>query len=185
VEKECAEKGKFDAEVHCIKSIQMVIRRLVPDSKCAIGNIEPYDFISRGFGCCYDRARFMEKALNYYGFQTRHVALYDIGAYGIFSVFVPGISSHATTEVKTQKGWLGVDSNHPFLLMTRDGIALTYKTFRLWKNDIIDPVIPEKFYEKRLAVIYGLYSRHGKFHGPNLPGPEFNLKELKYNFSED
>jgi hypothetical protein len=40
---------------------------------------------------------------------------------------------------------------------------------------------PKHFYDKKLLVIYGLYSRHGMFHGMNLPGPEFNQSELKYN----
>ncbi|MDR3159212.1 MAG: hypothetical protein LBU11_09450 [Zoogloeaceae bacterium] len=187
VEKECVSARGFDAEISWIKSIQMAIRDLVTDFRCATPpvNVEPHDFMSRGFGCCYDRARFTEKALRHYGFSTRHVAIYDAGNHGVFSIFIPGIPSHATTEVRTQKGWLGVDSNHPFLLLTRDGKPLTYRNFKAWENDIPDPVVPRSAYERELLIIYGLYSRHGKFHGPNLPGPEFVLAELRYNFFKD
>jgi len=37
-------------------------------------------------------------------------------------------------------------------------------------------------FDRNPDIIYGMYSRHGYSFSPNLPGPEFALKELKYNF---
>jgi len=181
---ECSNIRNFEAEIGCIKSIQRSIKKLVPHTRCAPpGNtIEPDQFIIRRHGCCYDRARFAEKALNYYGFETRHAALYERGRYGVFSLFIPGTNSHATSEVKTKNGWMGVDSNHPFLLITSNGKPQTYKSYKTYTDQLTDKLIPAEFYKKQLFVIYGLYSRHGRFHGLNLPSPEFNINELIYNF---
>jgi hypothetical protein len=183
VKNECSEIPDFEAEIACIKSIQRSIKELVPHTKCALPGtpIEPEQFIIRQHGCCYDRARFAEKALNYYGFETRHVAMYEQGRYGIFSLLAPGTNSHATSEVKTRKGWMGVDSNHPFLLITTNGTPQTYKSYKDYKDQLAYRMIPAEFYNRQLIVVYGLYSRHGKFHGINLPGPEFNLNELVFN----
>lgn len=184
VNRECSNIPDFESEIACIKSIQWSIKKLIPDTRCATpGNaIEPGPFLTRKYGCCYDRARFAEKALSHYGFETRHVALYERGPYGVFSLFVPGMDSHATSEVRTKKGWMGMDSNYPFLLITTDGKPQTYHSYKNYKNQLTEKMVPEEFYGKQLFVIYGLYSRHGKFHGPNLPGPEFNINELAFNF---
>lgn len=180
----CRGIAGFDAEFNCIKSIQAAIRTVVPNIKCAGKGvtIEPPQFIQRGYGCCYDRARFTEKTLRHYGFETRHVAIYDVASYGIFGFLVPGIASHATSEVRTSKGWMGVDSNHPFLLLSDENEVFTFSNYKDNKRPWKDTLEPKAFYGSNLRVIYGLYSRHGGFHGANLPGPEFNLKELQYNF---
>ncbi|MEZ5839472.1 MAG: hypothetical protein R3D02_03245 [Hyphomicrobiales bacterium] len=44
--------------------------------------------------------------------------------------------------------------------------------------------MPHTFFSGRPDVIYGLYSRHGMFHGAKLPGPEFVYSELLENFGE-
>jgi hypothetical protein len=184
VQPQCENISSFDNQIECIGRVQEAIRKIVPDFNCALPGtrpIEPYPFVQSGSGCCYDRARFTEKALRHYGFITRHIALYKTNRYGFLSIFIPGISSHATTEVKTAKGWMGVDSNHPFILLTKDGKPLTYKNFREKETELLKPVAPPGFYDENIIVVYGLYSRHGKFHGRNLPAPEFNFDELKYN----
>lgn len=185
IEEQCSYLTDFEKETTCIKAIQDSIRRLVTDFTCAARGvlIEPYQFIKRGYGCCYDRARFTEKALMHFGFKTRHVAIYDGDAYGLWGLLVPRINSHATTEVKTSRGWLGVDSNEPFLLITESGDVLTYRNFKSRRAEIRDPVAPDDFYGRDLIVVYGLYSRNGKFHSLNnpIPVPEFDLRELAYN----
>lgn len=183
----CNKRSSFQDEVACIKSVQNAIRTLVPNIQCAQRGekIEPRHFILRGHGCCYDRARFTEKALTYYGYETRHVALYDLESHGLFGSFVPGIDSHATTEVKTSTGWMGVDSNEPFVLIVNDKQAFTYKNLKTNLQYSTHGIEPKAFYNRNLIVVYGLYSRHGMFHGVNLPVPEFNLKELLYNLYED
>ena len=96
-------------------------------------------------------------------------------------MLIGGIKSHATSEVKTSRGWLGVDSNHPFLLITQDNIPVKYSAYKAHFSELAYRMVPEEFYKDDLFVIYGLYSRHGKFHGPDLPSPEFNLNELWFN----
>lgn len=184
VNSQCQKISSFEDEISCIKFIQASIKRLLPNMSCAERGqtIEPLEFLQRQYGCCYDRARFTEKVLSHYGFETRHVAIYDASRFGFMAIFLPGISSHATSEVYTQKGWLGVDSNHPFILMTRNNRVLTYKDFKKHSGELDYAIVPADFYKKDLLVIYGLFSRHGMFHGPNLPAPEFNFRELLYNF---
>jgi hypothetical protein len=182
VESTCLKKADFQSEILCIKSIQLAIQSLVPNRGCAAKGvrIEPLDFVQRGYGCCYDRARFMEKSLRFYGFKTRHVAIFDTSRFGLWSLLVPGIPSHATSEVFTTRGWMGVDSNEMFILMSKGQDPLTYKDY---KDEQLYTLAPVSFYSNdKLFVIYGLYSRHGMFHGLNLPAPEFNLAELVYNF---
>lgn len=77
---------------------------------------------------------------------------------------------------------MGVDSLEPFLLITSNNQVRTYSNFKNDINDLKYRVEPEAFYDKNLIVIYGLYSRHGMFHGYNLPTPEVNLSEMLYNF---
>ena len=180
----CVGLTGFEAEVVCVRAVQAAIKSLVPDPACPPRGsiIEPSEFLERQQRCCYDRARFTEKALMHYGFQTRHVALYDTQRYGLLGLLFPGVRSHATSEVNTARGWMGVDSNFPFLLLTRDGRPLTYRTYATYKNQIADTLLPADFYQKNLQVIYGLYSRHGQFHGPNLPAPEFEINEILFNF---
>jgi hypothetical protein len=179
----CLNTASFEDEIDCIKEVQSAIKELVPNMKCADKGttIEPLEFLSRGYGCCFDRARFIEKALAYYGFTTRRAAMYDLTQYGWFGLLVPGIPSHAATEVLTKKGWMGVDSNELFILLTDQGEVLTYKSFKPFINNLTSNIANRSFYEKNIFVIYGLFSRHGMFHGPNLPIPEFNFRELLHN----
>ena len=41
---------------------------------------------------------------------------------------------------------------------------------------------PKYIFLDKPDVIYGLYSHHGHSYTPKIPGPEFNINELKYNF---
>lgn len=183
---QCMKIDSFEAEVECISSVQQAIRRLLPVNRCPKVDfnltVEPENFIARGYGCCYSRARFTEKALRYYGFKTRHLSIHADGPFGIPGTFLLETASHATTEVLTTRGWMGVDSNERFLLLTRSGQPLTFKNFRYYKDDLRDTPQPADFYQHDLTIVYGLYSRHGMFHGRPLPSPEFNTDELIYNF---
>jgi hypothetical protein len=176
----CARLGSFEREIRCIRFIQRTVQAKVPNRRCAGWgtNIEPMDFLERGYGCCYDRAQFMAKALEHYGIATRHVALHE-RRFGILSLAVPGGESHATTEVRTSKGWMGVDSNDPFLLLTRDGRPVTYAHLREFPhNAFADQPRTWRFFDRPVQVTYGLYSRHGGFHGVRLPAPEINYPEF-------
>jgi len=175
--------GIYDKEIECLAAIQSAVQS-IGAKRCAtaIDVIEPSEFLQRNFGCCFDRARFIEKASRYFGFDTRHV--YLIQPYKGLSVtnFLSlGQGSHAASEVYTSKGWLGVDSNEPFILLSKSGSPTTYRNAI---NNLEDfpLMVPLNFYSENLNVIYGLYSRHGNFHGRNFPGPEYVFSELLLNW---
>lgn len=182
---ECTKTREFAAQLRCARFIQRAVQTAVPDMTCANNGerIEPLPFLKRGYGCCYDRARFMSKALEHYGLRTRHVFLIDTSRYGRAAYLVPNVLSHAATEVLTARGWMGVDSNKPWILITRNGQPVTYGQVRnLDPKTLAQPIPKELPYSAPLATVYGLYSRHGRFHGPNLPAPEINYPEfIRYN----
>ena len=68
--------GYYNKEVECLLAIQASVQS-IGEVKCAIDSdiVEPSDFLRRNYGCCFDRARFIEKASRYFGFETRHVFL--------------------------------------------------------------------------------------------------------------
>tara|TARA_B110000208_G_C11593039_1_gene367018 strand:+ start:79 stop:765 length:687 start_codon:yes stop_codon:yes gene_type:complete len=176
--------ASYEKELECLLAIQASVQS-IGEVRCAVASdtIEPSDFLRRNYGCCFDRARFIEKSARYYGFDTRHVFL--IQPYEGLSVtnFLPfGQRSHATSEILTTNGWLGVDSNEPFILLSEDGMPTTYRS--AINNIAAFPLMePKDFYTKELDVIYGLYSRHGNFHGKNFPGPEYVFSELLWNWN--
>ncbi|HYG31163.1 MAG TPA: hypothetical protein VD887_13235 [Allosphingosinicella sp.] len=181
----CRERSGFASELRCIRHVQAAVLAIGRSGSCARkgSRIEPMDFIRRGYGCCFDRARFIEKALGHYGYTTRHAALYS-RRYGLPGLLTRWIDSHAGTEVLTVRGWLAVDSVQPFILMTRDGRPLRFADYH-------DPAPGQPVeragpghdfrFDRPYYVIYGLYSRHGGFHGPNLPAPEIHYPDfLRY-----
>ncbi|HEX8556071.1 MAG TPA: hypothetical protein VF695_15300 [Sphingomonas sp.] len=181
----CRDRLTFDAEIRCLRVVQAAVLAIAPGRACAAKGvrIEPLDFVRRGYGCCFDRARFIEKALSHYGFSTRRVAMYERRR-GWIGFLIPGIDSHAASEVRTRRGWLAVDSEQPFMLITRGGRPLQF--------DELHTVDPRTLYtrptrshsfgfENAYFVVRGLYSRHGQSHGVRLPAPEINYPDfLRY-----
>lgn len=183
VKKQCSDIKSYSGQIDCVSAVHKSMRRIVTDYRCAprFSVIEPKYFLERGHGCCYDRARFTEKALEYYGLETRHVFLIE-KKFPFLNAIIPGLDSHASTEVKTSKGWLGLDPNEDFILLTYDNLPLSYAEAMKNLEKVKYTMKPEKFYRKDIQVYYGLHSRHGFFHGLHFPGPEFNIQQIKYNF---
>lgn len=178
--------GTYAKEIQCLKTIQVAVQNLDRKKKCPVASdtVEPIEFLNRNYGCCVDRARFIEKAARFYGYDTRHLFIIHHKKFSFISNFLPlGQGSHGASEILTTKGWLGVDSNEPFILIGPDNLPYKFQD----AINIIEQfpnMIPKDFYKKNLTVIYGLYSRHGNFHGKNFPGPEFAFSELKWNWIE-
>ncbi|HET8667784.1 MAG TPA: hypothetical protein VFM10_07365 [Terriglobales bacterium] len=119
-----------------------------------------------------------------YGFKIRHAALYQTDRYGVLAVVMPGARSHAALEVLTVNGWMGVDSIEGFVLLSVDGRPISYRELFNGSHRLREPLTPAWFYGKPLMVVYGLYSRHGQFHGLDVPVPEINYSQfLAYNFT--
>jgi hypothetical protein len=178
--------GDFESELSCLRAIQTSVLA-IGDDTCGTwaDRIEPASFIERGYGCCFDRSRFIEKAARHYGFETRHLFMI-VPKWGlsITNVLPLGQSSHAASEILTSRGWLGIDSVHPFILVDGAGNVHTYRS-ALASGAFEDVMVPSDFFSSDVDVIVGMYSRHGFFYAPKLPGPEFAFDELRFNFVGD
>mgnify|MGYP001349859174 CR=1 FL=1 len=178
--------GNFDLEFECLKAIQVKVQS-IGSTKCAdkYDIIEPYEFMARNHGCCFDRARFIEKIARYYDFKTRHLFIIKNTKKFKLSIFFPyNQPSHATSEVRTALGWMGLDSVDPLAIMDKDGNPRDFK-FALHNQPPSKYLHSSSFFQdhgyENMFIIYGLYSRHGMFHFPQVAGPEFNFGELLYN----
>lgn len=181
---ECHGLHDFPAELGCIRSVQLSIKTHVSDMRCADKSqiIEPDQFLARGYGCCFDRARFIEKTLQFYGFQTRHLALHHL-TIPVLGYLLPVNSSHSTSEVLTSKGWMYVDSNSLFVLISNTDEPLTAIMLRQidW-GELKQRPVPEEFFSHNPTIFYGLYSRHGYFYPPKIPLPDIDWSQLNFNF---
>ena len=182
LDNECLNLSSYDSEINCIKSVQIAQLKLIEGTACRTGyiNLGSKEVINSGTACCYDRSRITEQTLQSYGFKTRHIYLKASNKYGFFSLLTPGNSnsSHAVSEVLTSKGWLGVDSNEPILLLDKRKLPQTYK--ESIKNGLIRYLSNKPhYYNRSFIYIIGLYSRNGKFFKPHLPYfPELNIKDF-------
>ena len=59
--------------------------------------------------------------------------------------------------------------------------VFTYKE-AIKNEEMKKKLVPKYIFLDEPDVIYGLYSRHGYSYAPKIPGPEFNINEIKYNF---
>ncbi len=148
---------------------------------------EPKDVYLLKHGFCYDRSRVIEKILRSAGFTTRHINVYSTAATksGLKSLLTPQIPSHAVTEVKTKEGWLVVDPNTRWLSLDQAGLPKSVAEIRSELNVIrwdqryasnMNSIFKEGF-----ALVYGLYSRHGRFYPPYNFIPDVNWREMLYN----
>ena len=164
----------FEDEIHTIRLIQARVfakapfRTGIPDYEPR----EPSDLMKYKRGLCFDRSRTLDKAFTYMGFKTRHVyLLYRKDRSLLKSLFRRGHPSHAVTEVKTSRGWLYVDSNKPWIAVTRNGEP--HGAGGIWKHfDEFDGA-PE-YVRGPWWAIRGLYSRKGVHYAPYFPLPQFN-----------
>lgn len=153
---------------------------------------EPKDLFENKGGICYDFSRSIEKALIYSGFKTRHISLYKKTECSLLkTILKQSIPSHSSTEVKTKNGWMIVDSNLDWIAIDTSGNVFSARKINqtlqsgkeiIWETPVFSNY--EKFYNEPHYVIYGLYSRHGKFYPPFTVIPDYNLCELLYNFKD-
>ena len=148
---------------------------------------EPKELYFAKVAGCSERSRLIEKILRYSGFKTRHIAVYskEKTHSSIKSLITPDNLSHATSEVLTKKGWLVVDSNHPWVAIDVNNNPLSIKKIQQsvdnsvyidWKKPPRDEI-----YIKSFVAVYGLYSRHGRFYPPYNLIPDINYGEFIQN----
>lgn len=180
--------AKYAEEISFIRQVQDAVLTIAPknDGLPHGQPREPKDLFETGGGLCYDRSRAIEKILIYEGFKTRHVAIYSTYETGqaIRSLITPGVSSHAVTEVRTQKGWLVVDSNERWISLNLEGEPISIREIQaaLSGSKISLKDRPQtEIYDRPFTFIYGLYSRHGKFYPPYNFVPDVNYSEFTKN----
>ena len=137
---------------------------------------EPADLMRVGHGLCYDRSRTFDKGLAFLGFKSRHVyLLYRQDKSFLAALITHGQSSHAITEVQTSKGWMFVDSNTPWVAVTRGGEPVAaddvWRRFSEFEN-------PPAYLKEPWWAIRGLYSRKGHFYAPYVLFPELNWSDF-------
>ena len=114
----------FEQQIAIIRKVQLDIFKRAPlgDGIPEYELREPADLMRFGQGLCFDRSRTFEKAFSFLGFETRHVYLMFKENTPLWRArFRRGHGRHAVTEVKTSKGWIFVDSNKPWVALTRQG----------------------------------------------------------------
>ena len=148
---------------------------------------EVKDLYELKIGACFDKARVLEKVFNNNGFKTRRVALYVRNGSYIKSMLTPNILSHAQTEVLTKKGWVVLGTYEKWISLDKNNLPYDanminndYKNID-WKYDVPFNLNGLYVYDKNILV-YGLYSRHGKFYPPYNFVPDVEYNEFLYNF---
>ena len=182
VDNECLNFNSYEQEIKCIKTIQESQLNLVRGTACRgkYINLGSKEVIELNTACCFDRSRITEQALQIYGFKVRHVHLNETSKRGYFNLLIPNTSSHAVSEVLTSKGWLGVDSNEPFILLDENNYPNTYE--KAIANGVINSYSEFSLFKKPMTYVIGLYSRNGTFFEPYLPYfPELNFNDFLRN----
>ena len=79
-----------------------------------------------------------------------------------------------------------IDSNVPFYAQDVNGVIFNYKQLAdeqktpNWRLQLDNGLA--HFYTPNVVFVYGLYSRHGGFYPPYNFIPDYNFRELFYNF---
>ncbi len=191
--------GKFRDEIATIRAVQEAVFATTPkDGAIPHGQSrEPKDLYETDTAYCGDRARVMDKALRMLGLETRYVSLYNkIPGQSFFGrlLYAGGQnSSHALVEVKTSHGWMMVDTRKRWMSLTKDEQPVSLAEWQaavrqgnksIYNWSVISPEDKYPLLEEDFYIIYGLYSRHGKFYPPYTPYiPDVNFRELMINFT--
>jgi hypothetical protein len=168
----------FEQQIALIRQVQAEVFARAPmgDGIPEYEAREPADLMRHGKGLCFDRSRTLDKALNYLGFETRHVyLLYREKKSFLIALTSYRQPSHAVTEVKTSMGWMLVDSNTQWLALARDGAPVNADG--VWHRFAEFDNAPEYFNSPSWAI-RGMYSRKGQFYKPYLPFPQMNWPDF-------
>ena len=168
----------FEAQLAKITRLQQEVFKRAPvgEGIDEYESREPADLLRAGQGLCYDRSRMFDKGGNFLGLEARHVyLLYKQDKFFLSALMTKRHQSHAVTEIKTSKGWMFVDSNTPWIAVTRDGEPVdadnVWKRFDEFEN-------PPLYLKDPWWAIRGLYSRGGHFYRPYIRFPELNWSDF-------
>lgn len=141
-------------------------------------------------GICYDNSYVMEQIFKELGYEYRHVFWLFIPADQpyLMSFFSNTVRSHASVEVKTKKGWMHVESLSRYIGLDQENNVFSASALNMpyWNASVTFPsVITPSYLDKRACIFYGLYSRNGKLFPPDIPVPDYNCRQLLYNFTAE
>lgn len=185
-----ARPASFDGQVETILAVQEAVLSIAPDNQGIPfdGPRELRDLYQARSGLCFDRSRAIEKILSSLGFEVRHAAVYSTrDASRLRAFLTPRTQSHAVTEVKTDRGWLVIDSNRRWIGLTRDGTPVDLDALRktkaqqAWDSRLREPMSP--ILSGPFSYLFGLYSRHGRFYPPYTPIPDADWGQVLYNIT--
>lgn len=168
----------FEEELSLIKEVQFDIFQRAPvgEGIAEDESREPADLMRNQKGMCYDRSRTFDKVLQYLGFETRHVyILYKQNKPFYSAIFHYGQQSHAVTEVKTVKGWMMVDSNTPWVAVTKQGEPVNADD--VWRRFAEFDHAPT-YLNQPWWALRGVYSRKGQLYRGLLVFPEININDF-------
>lgn len=181
----------FADQVSTILAVQDAVLSTAPENK-GIPFDRPRelaDLYEARKGLCFDRSRAIEKILSHLGFEVRHAAVYSTKDTGnrIVSLVTQGTPSHAVTEVKTDRGWIVVDSNNRWIGLTKDGTPIDLEGLQDMdvRTQSWDPRVERRavrIFREPFTYVIGLYSRHGRFYPPYLPVPDIDWSQIPENF---
>lgn len=178
----------FDDQIRAIVAVQDAVLKAAPTEKgIPLGQQrELADLHQLKHGLCYDRSRAIEKILSWLGFEIRHVAVYStVNRSLLVALLAVQNPSHAVTEVRTQKGWMLVDSNARWIGLDtqRNPVSLSrVRETTAWAPESSARI--NSIFKAPFVGIRGLYSRHGRFYPPFNPIPDFNVGQLLSNMTE-
>ena len=185
-----ARPASFDGQVETILAVQDAVLSIAPDNQgIPFGRPrELRDLYQERSGLCFDRSRAIEKILTSLGFEVRHAAVYSTRDISRLRAFLtPRTQSHALTEVKTDRGWLVIDSNRRWIGLTRDGTPVDLDALRetkakqAWDSRLKEPM--STILSGPFSYLFGLYSRHGRFYPPYTPIPDADWRQVLYNIT--
>ncbi len=193
-----AETKDFTQEIKTITAIQNSAFHTAPQTGLIPKGTprEPKNLYESTDAYCSDRARFIDKALRLYGFNTRYASLYKNPAdKNFFQVMTTrtkqGTKSHALIEVQTSKGWLVIDTRTHWISLDDQNNPVSLKALQedartgIWpkwskvSNEGMYELLHEPFY-----ILYGFYSRHGLFYPPYTSNiPDIDYSQFFLNFA--
>jgi hypothetical protein len=191
---ERSSERKFERQIELISAVQDAVLRASPRRVGIPINHprEPEDLYYAGHGLCFDRSRVIEKTLRLLGFDTRYAFVAETSAAGwpVASLAGSGVDSHAVVEVRTEKGWLIVDSVRRWISLNASGLPLSLKEWQntqdksnyAWHQDNKENIY--HMMDGPFIFVYGLYSRHGGFYPPYTPFPDINWGEFALNLEQ-
>jgi len=178
--------AKFKDEIELINKIQ---QNAILNTLAGLGSIpqnmprEPKDIFLSNRGACVERSRLIEKSLRYFGFKTKHIAIYSTEKTNssFRSLITKNNRSHALTEVLTSKGWMVVDSTNIWVGLSIDNMPLDISQIQQ-KHTVYLKKPMEDILNENFTFLYGVYSRHGKYYYPYTFIPDIEYNEFYSNF---